>query len=128
MISFSLSAIIAATTVSDVTFKIVLNISTNLSKVNSNEKPITSCSGVKPIPFKIKAIVIKPAPGMPAEVDEAIIAKNAISLLGYEKFMFATDYPMWNANKEIETLLSLNLTEQDYNLIFSENAKKVYKL
>ena len=54
--------------------------------------------------------------------------KQLIDGYGTDKVLFATDYPMWNANKEIETLLSLNLTEQDYNLIFSENAKKVYKL
>ncbi len=54
--------------------------------------------------------------------------KAIIKGYGSNKVLFATDYPMWNAKTEIERLLSLNLTEQEYEMIFSKNAKKVYKL
>lgn len=54
-------------------------------------------------------------------------AKRIIDNYGVDKLMFATDYPMWNAQNEIDTLLKLNLTEEDYIKIFSTNAKKVYK-
>ena len=78
MISFSLSAIVAATTASEVIFNVVLNISVSLSIVNKNAKPATNCSGLKPIPLSIKAIVIKPPPGIPAQVLDATIANTAI--------------------------------------------------
>ena len=55
-------------------------------------------------------------------------AKRIIDNYGIDKLMFATDYPMWNAQDEIETLLKLNLTEDEYIKIFSKNAEKVYKL
>lgn len=55
-------------------------------------------------------------------------AKEIIRRYGAEKVMFATDYPMWNAETEIKTLLDMELSEDEYVKIFSENAKKVYKL
>ena len=55
-------------------------------------------------------------------------AKRIIDNYGVDKLMFATDYPMWNAKNEIDTLLKLNLTEEDYIKIFSKNAIKVYKI
>ena len=53
-------------------------------------------------------------------------AKKIIDNYGVDKIMFATDYPMWNACDEIDKILQLNLTEEDYIKIFSTNAKKVY--
>ncbi len=50
-----------------------------------------------------------------------------INAWGAERVLFGTDYPMWRADREIEALLSLRLSEADYRAIFSENAKKVYK-
>ena len=47
---------------------------------------------------------------------------------GVDKVLFATDYPMWRADTEIERLLSLGLSDEDYKKIFSENAKRVYSL
>ena len=58
--------------------------------------------------------------------DEQII--KIIKEYGANKVLFATDYPMWSAKTEIERLLSLGLSEQDYKLIFSENAKKVFNI
>ena len=55
-------------------------------------------------------------------------AKKIIDNYGVDKIMFATDYPMWNACDEIDKILQLNLTEEDYIKIFSTNAKKVYNL
>ncbi len=60
-------------------------------------------------------------------LDKKII-KEMIYRYGTDRVLFGSDYPMWNAKKEIETLLSLNLDESDYHKIFSENAKKVYNL
>lgn len=53
-------------------------------------------------------------------------ARNIISSFGAEKFMFATDYPMWKYETEIERFLKIPLTEHERKLIFSENAKKMY--
>ena len=54
--------------------------------------------------------------------------KAIIKGYGVNKVLFGTDYPMWNAKSEIERLLSLNLTDQEYELIFSKNAQKVFKI
>lgn len=54
--------------------------------------------------------------------------KALIKEYGANKVLFGTDYPMWSANSEIETLLSLNLTDQEYELIFSKNAQKVFNI
>lgn len=55
-------------------------------------------------------------------------AKELIDLLGVERFFFATDYPMWNAKKELERFNKIDLTDKQRNLIFSENIKKLLKL
>ena len=56
------------------------------------------------------------------------IAKDAISLLGYEKFMFATDYPMWDAKSELEYFLNLPLEKNEINDILNMNAKRLFGL
>ena len=53
-------------------------------------------------------------------------AKKIIDNYGVDKVIFATDYPMWNAQDEIDKILQLKLSEKDYIKIFSENAKKAY--
>lgn len=55
-------------------------------------------------------------------------AKQIIDNYGIDKIMFATDYPMWNAKEEVDSILKLNLSEEEYIKIFSKNAEKVYKL
>ncbi len=55
-------------------------------------------------------------------------AKEMIRRYGADKVMFATDYPMWRADTEIKTLLDMELSDEEYVKIFSENAKRVYKL
>ena len=56
------------------------------------------------------------------------IAKDAISLLGYEKFMFATDYPMWDAKKELEFFFSLGLRDKENEAILFNNAAKLLNI
>lgn len=53
------------------------------------------------------------------------IAKDAINLLGYEKFMFATDYPMWDAKKELEYFFSLKLSDKENEAILFSNASRL---
>ena len=55
-------------------------------------------------------------------------AKKVIDEYGLDKVMFATDYPMWRAEDDIDKLLQLNLTEDEFAKLFSKNAIKVYKL
>ena len=57
---------------------VIVVVSVILSIVNKNANPATNCSGLNPIPLRTKAIVIKPAPGIPADVLEAIIARKPI--------------------------------------------------
>lgn len=55
-------------------------------------------------------------------------AKKLILKYGTDRVLFGTDYPMWNAEDEINKLLAMNLKDKDYKNIFSENAKRVYKI
>ena len=55
-------------------------------------------------------------------------AKELILRYGTDRVLFATDYPMWNAKTEIDTLLKMELSDSDYEKIFSKNAMEVYKL
>ena len=55
-------------------------------------------------------------------------AKQIILRYGTDKVLFGTDYPMWSPKNELETFLSLGLSEADNKKILSENAIKFYKL
>lgn len=52
--------------------------------------------------------------------------EKIINRYGADKVLFGTDYPMWSAEAEIKRFMSLNLTDFERKLIFSENAKKVF--
>ncbi len=54
--------------------------------------------------------------------------KQLILTFGTHRVLFGTDYPMWRADEEIEALLSLGLTDEEYRAIFFDNAIKAYKL
>ncbi len=54
--------------------------------------------------------------------------KDIIRAFGTDRVLFGTDYPMWSMEDEITTLLSLDLSNEDYRKIFAENAEKVFKL
>lgn len=55
-------------------------------------------------------------------------ARTLIREYGADRVMFGTDYPLWRADKEIEFLLSLGLSEDEYSKIFSKSAIRAYKL
>ena len=55
-------------------------------------------------------------------------AKEIITMLGAEKFFFATDFPMWDATTELERFCKIDLTEKERELIFSGNIKRLLKL
>lgn len=45
---------------------------------------------------------------------------------GYDKFLFGTDFPMWNPETEVNTILSLNLGEENNKLIFHKNFERLF--
>ena len=59
---------------------------------------------------------------------DAIRAGEIIKLLGAERFFFATDFPMWDAEKELSRFNEINLTKEEREMIFSKNIKKLLNL
>ncbi len=57
-----------------------------------------------------------------------IMAKDILKHLGYEKFMFGTDYPMWTHSEELQRLLSLNLGYRTNEDILYNNAKRILNI
>lgn len=55
-------------------------------------------------------------------------AKEIIKRYGVDKVLFATDYPMYSQESEIDYLLKMNFSDEEYEKIFSLNAKKVFGL
>lgn len=55
-------------------------------------------------------------------------AKEIIDLLGVDKFFFATDFPMWDAEGELERFNRIPLSEKEREMIFSLNLKKLLKI
>ena len=53
-------------------------------------------------------------------------AREAILAYGTHRVLFGTDYPMWHAKPEIDYLLGLGLSQQDYRQIFAEIAIRVF--
>ena len=51
-----------------------------------------------------------------------------IRIYGAEKVLFGSDYPMWDAGKEIESLYSLGLTDDELKMILWDNAAKLFDL
>ena len=54
--------------------------------------------------------------------------KEIIRAYGADRIVFGDDFPMWDHGAEIRELLSLGLTEEEYQKIFSENAKQILGL
>lgn len=48
-------------------------------------------------------------------------ARALIDRFGEDRLIFGTDYPMWNAQKEIDIILSLGLSSPALQKIFSQN-------
>ncbi len=55
-------------------------------------------------------------------------AREIIDMLGVEKFFFATDFPMWEAEGEIERFKAIPMTEKEREMVFSLNVKKLLKI
>ena len=55
-------------------------------------------------------------------------AKRLIRLYGADKILFGSDYPMWEANKELEYLFSLGLESTECEKILHFNAEKIFKI
>ena len=55
-------------------------------------------------------------------------AKEIIDMLGAEKFFFATDFPMWDAEREMGRFKAINLNEKERKMILSGNIKKLLKI
>lgn len=55
-------------------------------------------------------------------------ASELIRFLGADRFMFGTDYPMWNYKDEIARITKLDLTESERENIFYYNAKRILKI
>ena len=54
--------------------------------------------------------------------------RDYINAYGIDRCMFATDFPMHPASVELKALLYLDYTEEEYRKLFSENARRIYKL
>lgn len=55
-------------------------------------------------------------------------AKSLIDLLGVERFFFATDFPMWDSKNELERFNKIDLTDDEKEMIFSTNIKRLLNL
>lgn len=53
-------------------------------------------------------------------------AKEFIMAYGHDRVLFGTDYPMWNPEEEIERFLKIDLTEEQREDIFCNNAAKLF--
>ena len=63
---------------------------------------------------------------MPFLTDEKI--REYIRRYGEDRVLFGTDYPMWAAESEVARLLSLGLSDEAYEKIFSKNLIKLLNL
>jgi len=53
---------------------------------------------------------------------------NIIKRIGAQRIMFGTDWPWFDPNYEIEIIKSLDLSNEEKLMIFSRNAKRIYKI
>ena len=60
---------------------------------------------------------------LPVEKANEMIRKH-----GVEKFLFASDFPMWDHEGELERFNRLDLTDEEREMIFHKNAEKLLKL
>ncbi len=55
-------------------------------------------------------------------------AVEIIRAYGADRVMFGVDYPMWSHKKEVENLLNLGLSDEEYKKIFYKNAANLFKI
>ena len=53
-------------------------------------------------------------------------AVKLIRLYGANRVLFGTDYPMWEPGEEVRRFMSLDLTDEERQLILHENAEKLF--
>ena len=59
---------------------------------------------------------------------ENSLVKGFIRTYGSEHVMFGSDFPMWNVKPELDNLLSLKLSDDEYENIFHGTAEKVFEI
>ena len=57
---------------------------------------------------------------------EPSLVKRFIRTYGSEKVMFGSDFPMWNVKDELDSMLSLKLSDAEYENIFHLTAERVF--
>lgn len=57
-----------------------------------------------------------------------LMAKDILKHLGYEKFMFGTDFPMWTHKEELQRFLKLGLKDSINEDILYNNAKRILEI
>lgn len=55
-------------------------------------------------------------------------ARKIIDMYGAEKFLFGTDFPMWDARSELERFHQIPLTDREKEMILGGNIKRLLKL
>ncbi len=60
---------------------------------------------------------------LPLEKANEMIRKH-----GVEKFLFASDFPMWDHEEELERFMKLDLTNEERDMIFHKNAERLLGL
>lgn len=55
-------------------------------------------------------------------------AKKIIDVHGYERFLFGTDFPMWNHDEELSSFLRLGLKDKQNTAVLYTNAKELLGL
>lgn len=53
-------------------------------------------------------------------------ARELIGRFGPEKFLFGTDFPMWESEPELQRFLALQLDEKTQKLILRENFRRIF--
>ena len=53
-------------------------------------------------------------------------AKEIIDVYGTDRVLFGTDYPLWTPEEEIDRFMEVELTEQEREDIFYNNAAKLF--
>lgn len=55
-------------------------------------------------------------------------AKEIIDALGYERFFFGDDFPMWDAEEELKRFMKIDIPDEQKKAILADNIKKLLSL
>lgn len=55
-------------------------------------------------------------------------AEELIKIYGAERMLFGTDFPMWDAQDELDKFMSMNLSNEEKELILHKNAEKILNI